>query len=106
LIKVDQFIKGGKMAEKNETTLRVLELLARKSMTTDELAKALECSRSNVTTILLKLRKFNRVSRELVDLENPVTIQYTNPPVERPRVAYSYAITSLGRERMKFLKNV
>jgi predicted transcriptional regulator len=92
------------MAEKNETTLRVLELLARKSMTTDELAASLECSRSNVTAILLKLRKFQRVDRKLVEAGDPVTIQFTNPPVQRANVVYVYSITQDGRERMKFLR--
>lgn len=93
------------MAEKNETTLRVLELLARKSMTTDELTTTLECSRSNVTAILLKLLKASRVDRKLVEVGEPVTIQYKNPPVQRANVAYVYSITPDGRDRMKFLKN-
>jgi predicted transcriptional regulator len=93
------------MAEKNETTLRVLELLSRKSMTTDELAGSLECSRSNVTAILLKLRKQSRVDRKLVEAGEPVTIQYKNPPVQRPNVVFVYTITQDGRDRMKFLRS-
>jgi predicted ArsR family transcriptional regulator len=91
------------MAEKNETTARVLDALSKRPSTTDALAKRLECSRSNVATILGKLLRAGRVQRERVEIGQPIAIQFSNPPVTRPNLVYRYSITEEGLERLEFL---
>lgn len=88
------------MANYNETTARVLDELSGRPMTADVLAKKLGCSRSNVTTILLKLRRFGRVDRKQVQ-RGDVVIRATNPPVTRANLVYVYSITPSGRNRLE-----
>ena len=89
------------MGDYNETTEAVLELLTRRPMTVNAVAKALRCSRSNVTTILLKLLRYGRVERDQEEHGEPIVIRATNPPVTRPRKVYVYSITPEGRQRLK-----
>jgi predicted transcriptional regulator len=88
------------MGEYNETTARVLDVLSKKPSTVDALAKSLECSRSNVTVILLKLLKFGRVDRKKVR-KGEIVIRATNPPVTRDNLVFVYSITDSGLDRLE-----
>lgn len=88
------------MGRYNETTARVLEILSEKPATAEAIARKLECSRSNVTTILIKLRKFGGVDRKQVR-KGDVVIRATNPPVTRENLVYVYSITEAGRDRLE-----
>lgn len=88
------------MGRYNETTARILEELSERPATAEALAKRLGCSRSNVTAILLKLRRFGRIDRKQVQ-RGEVVIRATNPPVTRANLVYVYSITPSGRHRLE-----
>ncbi len=87
------------MGKYNETTARVLEAIEARPATVEAIARKLGCSRSNVTTILLKLLRFGRVERKQVQ-RGEVVIQAKNPPVTRANLVYVYSITESGRDRL------
>ena len=87
------------MGRYNETTARVLEILSERPATAEAIAKKLGCSRSNVTTILLKLRKFGRIDRKQVS-KGDVVIRATNPPIVRENLVYVYSITASRKGRL------
>ena len=93
------------MATWNETTVEILELLEEGPKTVEAIAQALGCSRSNVTTPILKLLRTGRVDREL-DEKGEVVLKNLarGRQVRRPNKVYVYHITDSGLERLKDIR--
>ena len=94
------------MAKYNETTAQILEILLEGPRSTEELAEALECSRSNVTVPLLKLFRAGHVDRERqeqgkVVLKNPGKGEH---PIERDNVVWVYGVTEKGEARLATIR--
>lgn len=90
-------------ARKNEATLRLLKFVASNDKEeAQEIAKRLDASIPSTSAILLRLTRWQQLSR--VKLQNGTVVMDAEEDIERPRYAYVYSITERGLGRLKILE--
>ena len=88
-------------ARYSERTAKILLALARRSMTAEELSKAIRCRVGTVRSTLTRLVQYRQVSRERI--QDGTVIVDKDEKIERPRHLYRYTITGKGHDRLERL---
>lgn len=86
----------------NDRKRAILELLSGQELTTDEVAKALGCCRSNAATSMLRLWHGGHLQRrESVEGEVQLGLGARGKRITRPLKVFRYSITGQGEKRLK-----
>lgn len=86
-----------------ESTLAILEFLARTQGTCQDVAAECGLGITNVGSLLLRLARMGHVDRQRA--RQGVVVIDKDEKITRPRYVYLYSITPKGSARLKWIKN-